>query len=255
MRAVGRVDIADAGAVRTITLSHPEKKNALTRGMLAAVQEGVADLPAAIRAVVLTGQGGVFSSGFFLDQLDDEERARGINPIDAAAAALESCAVPVVAAIEGVCMGGAVELAVSCALTVVHPATTVGIPACRFGLVYPEEGIERLVRRIGPAAARRLLLPATTMSGHEAVACGVFGRRSEQVLDDGQACAQAIADNGPLAVDATRRAIDAFAQGGAVTDTDREAMRARRQRVLASLDLQEGLAAAREKRAPVFVGQ
>ena len=67
-----------------------------------------------IRVVVLEGEGGVFSAGFDLEALDDAERARGVDPITPAADAIASCAVPVIAAIDGHCHGGAVELCAAC---------------------------------------------------------------------------------------------------------------------------------------------
>jgi len=201
-----------------------------------------------VRAVVLQGDGGLFSSGFDLGALDDHERARGIDPITAAAGALQGCPVPVVAAVDGFCIGGAVELVAACAIRVAATSTTFAVPAARLGLVYPTGGLARLRAVLGRHAERVLAVGAPFLAA-DARAWGLV----DDVVDDARAHAHqlavAVAHNAPLAVAGTLTALRA------VDVDDHAGAEAARRPALRSADLVEGLAAAKEKRPPVFGGR
>ncbi len=238
--------------VRTVTLAHPAKKNALTRPMLEALARALPDAPAGpgqpVRAVVLQGAGATFSSGFDLSSLDDDERARGVDPITPAADALQRCPVPVVAAVDGHCHGGAVELACACALRVAATSTVFGVPAVRLGLVYPAAGLVRLRAVLG-SNAERVLVVGRPFSAADARAWGLV----HDVVDDARAHARAlalaVADNAPLAVAGTLSALRA------IDDGQLDAVEAQRAPALRSADLGEGIRAAHEKRPPRFGGR
>ncbi len=251
--AVVARDVHDvAVVVRVVTLSQPARKNALSPAMLAALAAALPTTPAGpgqpVRAVVLQGDGGLFSSGFDLGALDDDERARGVDPITAAASALQRCPVPVVAAVDGVCVGGAVELMAACAIRVAATSTTLAVPATRLGLVYPASGLARFRAVLG-RHAERVLVSGAPFSAADARAWGLV----DDVVDDARAHAHklavAIAHNAPLAVAGTLAALRA------IDIDDHAAVEAARRPALHSADLGEGLAAAKEKRPPVFGGR
>jgi 2-(1,2-epoxy-1,2-dihydrophenyl)acetyl-CoA isomerase len=225
------LSVVDRGPVRVITLVQPSRRNALTPAMLGvltrALPTGSASLDQPLRVVILEGAGGVFSAGFDLDALDEAERARGVDPMTAAADAIAACPVPVIAAVDGHCHGGAVELCAACPIVVAAPDTR---------------------RRLG-AAAERVLLTGAAFSADDARAWGLV----HEVVDDARAAARQLADAiaaaAPIAVAGTLAALRA------VDDGDAEAVAAARVRALASDDFREGLLAWKQKRPPVFGGR
>jgi enoyl-CoA hydratase/carnithine racemase len=238
--------------VRVLTLDDAARRNALTRPMLSTLSSLLPERPAGrgqpVRAVVVEGAGATFSSGFDLDALDDDERARGVDPITPAADALQRCPVPVVAAVDGACMGGAVELVCACAIRVATTTTTFAVPAARLGLVYPTGGLVRFRAVLG-RNAERVLVVGRPFSADDARAWGLI----HDVVDDARAHARAlaasIAQNAPLAVSGTLAAL------AAVDAHDLAAVHEARRAALDSDDLREGIAAAQRKRPPVFGGR
>jgi enoyl-CoA hydratase/carnithine racemase len=244
------VHVADDGPVRIVTLHQPAKKNALTPKMLAALVDAM-DVPMSTRSVVLRGAAGHFSSGFDLDHLS-ASMATGLNPIEAAADAVEGCAVPVIAEVDGVCMGGAVELCAAAAHVVAGPNLRLCIPATTRGIVYPISGLQRMRLAWGTRVVTTLITGARQLSSAQALRCGVVDECTE--TDPWQAArslAVQIAAGSPDSVRATKAILRLLEQGIAVEDVRLEAMR---QRVLNGGDAHEGVLAARQKRTPRFPG-
>jgi enoyl-CoA hydratase/carnithine racemase len=249
---VDRDVVGDDVIVRVLTLDHAARRNALSPAMLTALQQALPRRSAGpqqpVRAVVLQGAAGTFSSGFDRTALDDDERARGVDPITPTATALQGCPVPVVAAIDGFCMGGAVELAAACAIRVAAMTATFAVPAVGLGLVYPTNGLARLRTVLG-RHAERVLVVGESFSAAQARDWGLV----DDVVDDPRAHASAlarrIAVNAPLAVSGTLAALQAL-DAGAIEDAERA-----RHPALSSLDLLEGLDAATKKRPPKFGGR
>jgi enoyl-CoA hydratase len=248
---VGVDALARDVVVRTLTLSAPAKKNALTHSMLAALKRALPTTPAGthqpVRAVVLQGAAGSFSSGFDLSALDDDERARGIDPIGSAADALERCLVPVVAAVDGCCMGGAVELASACALRIAASSTSFCVPATRLGLVYPTSGLARLQAILGPHSARVMAF-AMPFAAVQAQMWGLIHEVVDDARSEAAKRAREIAGCAPLAVSGTLAALKALQRG------DRDGAERLRVPSLRSTDLAVGIEAARKKMPPIFGG-
>ncbi len=243
---------SDDGPIRTLTLVNPAKRNALTPSMLSALSSSLPTSPSSpsqpVRVVILQGEGSTFSSGFDLAAIDGE-RAAGIDPITAGANAIAACPVPVIAAVDGACFGGAVELLAACSLRVASSTTRFAVPAVKLGLVYPVGGLRRLRRVLG-AAAERVLLTGLPFSADDARAYGLV----HDVVVDARAfavdLAAAVAAAAPIAVAGTLAALRAVDDGA--DDTALEALRAAS---LASDDLAEGIRAANEKRPVKFTGR
>jgi enoyl-CoA hydratase/carnithine racemase len=259
----GRLIVHDEGRVRVLTVSHPTKRNALSRATLGALADAVADPGPASgdgpRAFVLRGDpaGKAFSSGFDLTSINDEERSRGLDPIQPAAEAIKRCPVPVLAAAGGHVFGGAVELLISCHVKVGGRDLKVGVPPARLGLVYASGGLGRFVEALPPSQVLRLFLTGTPVAADEALRVGLFDLLADEPYEEALAMATQMAANAPLAVrgtlDAVRRLSASGLQG--LTEADRNAMAAARNAALHSADLSEGVAAFVDKRPPAFEGR
>ncbi|MHC4391042.1 MAG: enoyl-CoA hydratase-related protein [Planctomycetota bacterium] len=257
------IQCEDRGAVRLLTITNPERRNALTRGLLG---ELVAALPSAppgadqpIRAVVLTGakEGRCFSSGFDLFAVDEAERARGLDPIDEPARAIECAPVPVIAAIYGAAFGGALELACACDFRLAEFGTRLCMPPAKIGLVYSQSGLERFLRLIPAGAARQMFLTGAPIGAEQALTIGLV----EEVFPTGEAVpaalaqAEAIAANAPLSIAGIRASLRALGAPPPLAPEEKTALSSLRAAALSSADLQEGVRAFRDKRAPRFEGR
>jgi len=243
----GALLVDDRAGVRILTLSQPARRNALTPVMLGALVDAVTHVGDA-RAVVLIGEGAVFSAGFDLTAITEDVRAQGVDPIGDAAAAISACRVPVIAGVVGECHGGAVELCAACHVVVAAPSARFSIPAVRLGLVYPARGLVRLAARLGPAAAR-VAVTGAPFSSVDAARWGLVQELEEDATSRAHALAAACASAAPLAVAGTLAALRDIA-AGAVDDIERH-----RAPALGSADLAEGIAAARARRPPTFTGR
>ena len=247
------------GHVVTLKIDNAARANALTPAILDDLIAACA--PARVgdaRAMVLAGAGSRhFSSGVDLSTapiadlpaLIQREEAR----LGRAAAAIESCIVPVIAAVGGAAWGGALELAAACDWRVADPRARFGMPAARIGVAYSFEGLRRFVRLLGPARARRLFLSAATLGGEEALALGLVDHlvaEGAEALDAAQEAARDVAACAPASVAAMRATIATLEPPP--PDVARRRAAAARAAIFASDDLREGLAAFREKRPARF---
>lgn len=244
------------GAVQVITINRPDARNALDRAVAEGVAAAVDELDASdeLRAGVLTGAGGTFSSG-----MDLKAFLRGESP------AIEGrglCGVtrtpprkPLLAAVEGWALAGGFELVLACDLVVAARTARFGVPEVKRSLVAAGGAALLLPRRIPYSVALELLLTGEPLEAERAAAVGLVNR----LVDEGSALAAAvelatlIAGNGPLAVTATKQ----IAAGAADWTAD-EGWARQDEIVLpvfSSEDAREGAAAFAERREPVWKGR
>ena len=164
--------------VLRLTINDPERRNPLSMSLFGALEGAVRAVPGDVRVVVLTGAGEqVFASGADLSELGlgGSEGLGGDfgKTMEAAQAAIEACPAPVVARIQGHCLGAGYQLALACDLRVAVDTARLGVPASRFGLLPGPVHHRRMIQQLGPQVTRLLMLTGRSFSGEEAVARGL----------------------------------------------------------------------------------
>jgi enoyl-CoA hydratase/carnithine racemase len=252
----------DRGPIRHVVLNRPEKRNAFHAELVlatGAALRAAADDPA-VRCVVLRGAGPMFSSGMDVGALaalaEAPERlgAFRAHAIEAWNLA-EEMPKPVICAIHGACIGGALELALACDFRVLAADAIVGMPETRIGLIPDVGGSSRLPQVVGLGRAKELVMTGKLIGAEEAERIGLANRVAP--AEDLDAATQALADEllacAPLAVALAKRVLDASARPALATTLELEALS--QARCLATADFTEGTRAFAEKREPQFSGR
>ena len=247
------------GAVGRIVFDNPERHNAITPDMFAALATVVDayENDPAIRVVVITGRGGrAFASGADIGNLDS---ARGPSRTPSSAdpqtsrgpAALGRLTKPLIAAVDGYCLGGGLLVALHADLLVATDRAQFGIPAARLGVGYPIEGVEQLVGRVGDANAALILMTGNRFNAEQARQMGLAHSvvPADQLDDEVERLCDRLVANAPLTLRAVKRSIAAAAGRG-----DRQAALDAIADCWASEDFAEGRAAFAEHREPRFRG-
>lgn len=219
----GRVRLAVDGAVGTILIDNPAKRNSFSLAMVDELYEaarGVAANPS-IRVVILRGAGtAAFSAGMDFDTLTEEADILGRfaladRKMERAAAALRAIEVPVVAALSGACIGGGVHVALTADIRFAADDLAFGIPAVALGIVYPLDALATLVALGGVSAAKTLLLDGRPIDAARALALGYVDRVAPAAEFDAAlaAFASRIAEQPAATVRAYKRIVDNLAAG------------------------------------------
>src|SRR3954454_16443504 len=232
-----RVAIEVADHVAVVTLSRPDKHNALDRAMfegIAAAAEEVGRTPG-VRAVVLHGEGPSFCSGLDIASiladgptgfsfLDDRSGPRNGNLAQRVATAWLDLPSPVIAAVHGNCFGGGLQIALGADIRIAAPDAKLSVMEARWGLV-PDMGItQSLPRLVGLDHAKELTFTARRVSGEEAAGLGLVTRVADDPLAAAQELAAAIAGRSPDGVRAAKKLYEeswpAIAEGALQLETD-----------------------------------
>jgi enoyl-CoA hydratase len=249
------VETEEDGGVLVITLNRPEARNAVNGELAQGIADALDRLDATpeLRVGIITGAGGTFCSGMDLKAFVTGERP-WVGDRGFAGIAQRGSSKPLIAAVEGYALAGGFEVALSCDLIVAARDARFGIPEVKRSLVAAAGGLIRLPKRIPYHVAMELALTGDPIGAERAYEVGIVNR----VADPGQAVgvarelAGAIAANGPLALDATKRIVqsapdwteaEAWAKQGEIAGP-----------VFGSQDAQEGAKAFAEKRPPVWRG-
>ena len=203
-----QVELTRDRDIAVIRINRPEKRNALTLAMLSQLRELLLQaVEADARAVILTGTADLFSAGFDLNELASGKATKLIDEeIAATALAIQSAKIPVIAAIEGACVGAAVELALACDVRIASEKTFFQVPAVRLGIVYRPEAIAMMVRLVGRETVMRLMVLAERIGGVDLTTAGLVSRTVEPgtTLEGALALADANSGSAPRAVAATK---------------------------------------------------
>lgn len=249
------VHVSIAGAVGTITLQRPTKRNAVTYDMWVALGEACHLLAAdtSVRVVVLRGAGDHFCAGADITELLAERPAGVPSFMDvnmAAEHALATLPKPTVAVVQGDCVGGGAALAIDCDLRIAVEGSRFGITPSKLGIVYPPASLERVVRLLGPAA-KRLLYTGDLIDATEAHRIGMVDElvAAHEVEARVHALCVTLAERSLLTQAGTKEMVAAVLAHAAVP-AELAASWARE--VAAAPDPQEGVLAFTERRAPRF---
>jgi enoyl-CoA hydratase len=234
------------GPVVTVTIDRPERRNALDLAAVEDLLAAVTGVPGATRVLVLTGADGHFCAGADLQDVSHEAFQPRLQTL---LAALRTATFVTFAAADGAALGAGTQLAVACDLRVATPGASFGIPAAKLGLAVDAGTAQRVALLAGQGPARAMLLAAEVVRGEDAHRLGLVQRLG--TLADAQAWAAEVAALAPLTIQAHKAALEALEPG---VEPD-PAVAASIARAWSSADLQEGLAAFRERRRPAFQGR
>ncbi|MYD44345.1 MAG: enoyl-CoA hydratase/isomerase family protein [Gammaproteobacteria bacterium] len=241
-----------------ITINRPERHNAISLETLAELQDAVKAIEQkdAVRVLTITGAGGrAFASGSDLNEVKDRDFKKALEPIvQGLADQLERLSKPTIAAIDGICMGGGLEVALGCDLRIATPRSRFATPEGKLGIIPGGGATARLPRIVGRGWGMEMLLMGDPIDAERALTIGLITRivAHDQLLDEARRMAAHIAKFAPFvphtmkmmvnfgmeASTAAAQMLEKYAQG-ALVQTD---------------DAKEGIKAFLDKREPQFKG-
>jgi len=247
------IDVQVKDAVATVTLDRPDVMNALNATMFDELEAAFIKLKddAAVRVIVVTGAGEkAFAAGADIRGLVETDAVSGKAVSERGQQVfrqIETCGKPVIAAVNGVALGGGCELAMACTFRIAHDKAKLGLPEVKLGLLPGYGGTQRMVRLVGRGQAQRLMLMASVVDAAEALRLGLV---EEVVASDAFAArvnevAATIAGLSPLGVQGVLEAVD---RGSYEAEAEVFGQ------LCGTKDKHEGLTAFLEKRKPVWGG-
>ena len=217
--------------IATVTLNRPDKKNAMSFALLQALHSTAKQLRKNrdLRAVILTGQNQVFSTGIDLHDLNNPKNSLyaawqllkpGQSLFQKAFLVWQDLPVPVIAALEGYCLGAGMQLALAADIRIAHPDTQLSIMESRWGLV-PDMGISQTLKGLVPLdVAKELTYAARMFNASEAKSLGLISHVADAPYAKAQQLAQEFASRSPDALLAAKRVLNSMTQ-----DSPRHALR------------------------------
>lgn len=251
------------GKVGWVTFNDPAKHNAVSFDMWAGLPLALDafEKDTQIACVVLTGAGDkAFVSGANISQF--EALRTGADAVqeyevvaESAQLAIQNFAKPLIARIDGYCIGGGLNIALCCDIRIASDASVFSIPAARLGLGYRFTAIQNLVRAAGPANALEIFLTAAKYSANEAKSLGLIHQVAPKLELDQRVSVylEKITSNAPLTMSAGKRMIKTLSDR--LTDIDMQEMTALVMQCFESEDYKEGKLAFSQKRQPEFLGR
>jgi enoyl-CoA hydratase/carnithine racemase len=253
-----------AEAVARLTISNPERRNALDHEILDAIAEAMPQLNRGIetRCVLITGAPPLFSAGYDIAGIPEETFERDAealvaHPFHAAMEAIAHHPWPTIAAINGHCLGGGLELAITCDLRLCAADSKLGMPPAKLGLIYGHTGLRKFLDVVGLAPTKDLFLTGRNFDAEWAQRVGLVNEvfAAESLEEEAVALAAGIAENAPLAVRGNKHAIDLLTSSRELTERQEAGLVALRESCFSSADLREGIRAFAEKRRPQWTGR
>lgn len=256
-------DVLGVDGLALVTLDRPDRRNSMSQAMTRSWGHTMAELAGdeQLRCVVVTGAGGAFCAGGDLDWL-------GVSPeatVDSLRTKMQSfyrtwlsvraLEVPTIAAINGAAVGAGLAIALACDIRYAARDARLSVPFTGLGL-HPGMATSWLIRETaGLAVAKEMLLTGRVLTGEEAATCGLVSRAVDpgEVVDVALASARRVCEAAPVATRLTKAALsdggpDSF-EGAVAWDSLAQPI------TMTTADLQEGLAAARDRRPPRFEGR
>lgn len=250
------------GSIAIWTLQRPDRRNSLSRDLLLALGRLARDAATdpSIRVVIVTGSGEkAFSAGADLKErrgMSENDVRVQLDLYRSELGALDRCPKPIVAAINGVALGGGLEIALACDLRVAASHAELGLPETSLGVIPGAGGTQRLPRLVGEARAKEMILLGRRVSAAQALGWGLVHRVTPPGVDvvaDAVAWVGPLATGAPIAQAAALQAIDHALDVSLEIGLELE--KASYDKVLVSEDRREGLEAFAAKRTPAFRGK
>ena len=260
MKSYKTIHVEKKEGIGYLTLNRPEVRNAFNQEMIDEIRDALrlVDKDEEIRVLIITGAGKAFQAGADIAELSimkPMELLRWNEGMVRINAALEKLRQPVIAAINGIAMGGGLELAISCTLRVMAASAKMALPEVKLGIIPGTGGTQRLPRLIGKGLAAELLLTGDIITAQDAYRIGLVNK----IVPDGEAVkgaeelARKIMANAPIAVEMAKDALEVgkdlplehavqYSQKNCVT-------------CFSTGDMKEGMRAFLEKRKAHFEGK
>jgi len=253
-----------AEAVARITVDNPERRNALDHEILDAIAETLPQLDRGIetRCVLITGAPPVFSAGYDIATIPDatferDAEALVAHPFHAAMEAIANHPWPTVAAINGHCLGGGLEMAITCDLRICSSEAKLGMPPAKLGLIYGHTGLRRFLDTVGLARTRELFMTGRNYGAVRAEQFGLLNTvvEADQLEEESVKLAARIAANAPLSVRGNKQAIELLNACPVLSEQQEAGLITLRESGISSEDFREGIRAFAEKRRPKWTGR
>jgi enoyl-CoA hydratase len=249
-----------ADRIATITVSRPDKLNALDRGTLTALGEAIDRARAAtdVGGIIVTGAGRAFVAGADISQFPTltERQAREFALHGQTVfRRFESSPKPVIAAVNGFALGGGCELALACHIRIASDAAKLGQPEVKLGIIPGYGGTQRLARLVGKGRALQLILSGETIDAQEALRIGLVNAvvPGAELIAVARKMMGVMLANGPvalaLAIETIDKGLDLPLEEGIALEAENFARCARTD------DMREGATAFLARRAPNFTGK
>ncbi|MEM6627009.1 MAG: enoyl-CoA hydratase-related protein [Pseudomonadota bacterium] len=240
-----------------IILNQPDKRNALNSEMWAALPDLIAEAEADPNVKIVLvhgGEAGAFAAGADISEFETvygtpESSAAYSRSIAVGLRAVEHCAKPTIAVINGACVGGGTSLALACDIRIASERSKFGVTPGKLGLVYPVDDTRRLLQTVGPSKTKDILFTGRIFDVEEAKAIGLVDQiaAQEDLMEHARAYGSQIASISQWSTRATKRMIRLAAAGGHEDDAEKLFLEA-----FEGVDFNEGYRAFLEKRTPKF---
>lgn len=256
------IEVEQRGNVVIWTIDREARMNSLSRALLLAfgklAREAVTN--PSVRAIVITGRGEkAFCAGADLKErqgMTENDIRVQVELYRSELGPLDRSPKPVIAALNGVAVGGGLELALVCDLRVAAAHAMIGLPETTLGIIPGAGGTQRLGRIVGEARAKEMILLGRRIDATQALAWGLVNRVTSpgvNLIDDTLAFIEPIANGAPIAQAAALEAVDR--SFGVSLEMGLELEKVSYDKVLVSADRREALTAFAEKRKPTFAGK
>jgi enoyl-CoA hydratase len=247
------------GEVATLTIDRAEKRNALSLAMWSRIPGLISEVEknTSVRVLIIRGvDNTAFAAGVDIEEFSRIATSEKLgwelmDTVHAAEQAIANCVKPVIAMIEGYCVGGGIELALACDLRFASQRSTFAVPPAKLGLVYSLSSTRRLVELIGVGKTRDLLFSSRSFGASEAKEMGLveFVFEPEEIVDATLSYAQTLCTRSQYSIRASKKIIAAASRGELTSNAEIQRLRGGS---FAEDDLKEGMTAFFEKRAPKF---
>jgi len=245
-------------AVGVVQLNRPNVLNALSFGLMSEIVGGLEELDRdeSVRVIILTGSGRAFAAGADLREMSQA------TPVDLMLGRrfelwdrIRKISKPMIAAVDGYCLGGGNELAMSCDIIIASETATFGQPEVNVGIIPGAGGTQRLTRAVGKYKAMEMILTGRSISAEEAYRVGLVNRvvPPESLMEEAKKLATEVASKPPISIRSAKEAI--LKAQDATLEVGLEFERKAFYMLFATEDGKEGMRAFLEKRKPSFKGK